>query len=94
MASSLSLSRRLRGIDQFAVHPSCERGTRQPRSDRLSDLGHGDRPGEALSASRLEDECSDQDSKTKPRVERRFACVSNARSQSGSRAAESNNNSW
>src|SRR6266852_2860910 len=33
----------VRGIDQFSVHPPSEGGARQPRSDRLSDFGDGDR---------------------------------------------------
>ena len=32
-----------RGIDQFSVHPSRERGARQSRSDRLGDFGNSDR---------------------------------------------------
>src|SRR6266851_3280149 len=38
----------VRGIDQFSVHPPSEGGARQPRSDRLSDFGDGDRTGKAL----------------------------------------------
>src|SRR6266581_1011188 len=37
-----------RGIDQFAVHPSRERGACQTWPDGLRDLSHGDGPGKTL----------------------------------------------
>ena len=66
------------GIHQLAVHPAGERSAREPRADRLRDLGHGHRPVEFLDRSIGQSDIRHSYRSKKQRVERRYDVRSNA----------------